>query len=433
MQELYSAAWFATVGSLKRLPYEPYRLDKGGTNMEGASYLIMAGHHKVKSTDMLDLFIEHLSWYERRLMLGKVKNSGLVDHVRTAFANNIRRNLAHTMATRDHNPLRASPRADVVAVMPFFSAGHGVGHSDLDLRRAYLNATIWPLADLIPNIVVSVCHPSDLAYVQSIGFPFYDVLMHSGKDGCGSNAEWPLSPTANADPPGPGGMNLPDPRKLGVATLLATNRALHGAMEAAGSVLRRNTGWDQKLKFVWYTESDQVLRVRHLGHWLDLVERDNNTLVLPHRALPVPLADEFPGISGGSGDLKRGGFSWEQAPVTFEEVQRNSGLPNNVMHRGTGHAPSCCFPSMDHACRNLAEIQSGAEELEVFQYSTEDSPPTTTGLWPRGGGGGGPRDTNGTSSFAIVAGEGNFWKMLFRKCDFRHGGVPCEAGTVIPR
>ena len=115
-------------------------------------------------------------------------------------------------------------------------------------------------------------------------------------------------------------------------------------------------------------------------------------------------------------------------------MSRNSGLPHHTVAEGTGHVPSCCFKSMDHACRNLAEIQSGASELEVFQYvAGKGERGGGGGLWGLGGAGGRgrKRDVNATSSFAIVAGEGNFWKMLFRTCAFRQAGAACDAGSVV--
>ena len=61
MQELYSAAWLTSAKTVASVAYEPYRLEKHGTNMEGACYLIMPNREKIKSADMLDFFIEHLS------------------------------------------------------------------------------------------------------------------------------------------------------------------------------------------------------------------------------------------------------------------------------------------------------------------------------------------------------------------------------------
>ena len=64
MQDTYSASWLTNAAFIRKLAYEPERLYKRGTNMEGASFLLfqVKGSVKVKSMDMLDMFIEHLSW-----------------------------------------------------------------------------------------------------------------------------------------------------------------------------------------------------------------------------------------------------------------------------------------------------------------------------------------------------------------------------------
>ena len=60
----HSASWLTNAAFIRKLAYEPERLYKRGTNMEGASFLLfqVKGSVKVKSMDMLDIFIEHLSW-----------------------------------------------------------------------------------------------------------------------------------------------------------------------------------------------------------------------------------------------------------------------------------------------------------------------------------------------------------------------------------
>lgn len=124
----------------------------------------------------------------------------------------------------DFNPLQAAPEKRVLAIMPFYAAGAGVGHSDVDLRRAYLNATIYPLQTMFPNIVVSVSDKSDLQFVKDTNFPFFDILYNPG---------------------------IPDPRKLGVATLFGANRALNNDMTAAGSQLRGASGWGSEFRWVY--------------------------------------------------------------------------------------------------------------------------------------------------------------------------------------
>ena len=69
-QELYSAAWIASTAMLAAFPIDRARLQRPGTGMEGATLILMELTHNqrvFKSVDLLELFMEHLSWYERDL------------------------------------------------------------------------------------------------------------------------------------------------------------------------------------------------------------------------------------------------------------------------------------------------------------------------------------------------------------------------------
>ena len=71
-QAKYSAAWLASSDLLRALP-ESYlntsRLFKRGTMMEAASFLLLEKTTTYKTRDFLDFYVEHLSWYERRLIV----------------------------------------------------------------------------------------------------------------------------------------------------------------------------------------------------------------------------------------------------------------------------------------------------------------------------------------------------------------------------
>ena len=70
----YSAAWFVNAEMLRKWPasgLDEERLENPGTMMEGASFLLFEGPGRrmvYKSADLLRFYVEHLSWYERRLL-----------------------------------------------------------------------------------------------------------------------------------------------------------------------------------------------------------------------------------------------------------------------------------------------------------------------------------------------------------------------------
>ena len=65
--EAYSAAYLCTRAVFLQSEVAEKRLFEGLANMEGASHTMWRKNRLLKTVDMFDFFIEHLSWYERRL------------------------------------------------------------------------------------------------------------------------------------------------------------------------------------------------------------------------------------------------------------------------------------------------------------------------------------------------------------------------------
>ena len=96
-------------------------------NMEAASYVVMHASAKVKTVDLLDFFVVHLSWYERLL-----NRDGPA----------LRPRVLARLAKQKPRPAAGAGATDrVVVVMPFYaSSGHSTrdsGHSAFDSRKAY--------------------------------------------------------------------------------------------------------------------------------------------------------------------------------------------------------------------------------------------------------------------------------------------------------
>ena len=163
-QAKYSAAWLADTDLLRSLP-ESYlntsRLFKRGTMMEAASFLLLEKTATYKTRDFLDFYVEHLSWYERRLIVA----TNPLDQ-REKVLGDARRALATKIT--EMPTTRAQRLLDAVAVMPFYGQGQGQGPSSVGLRGIYLNATISSIrAALTRTVVVAVHNEQDLEFVET--------------------------------------------------------------------------------------------------------------------------------------------------------------------------------------------------------------------------------------------------------------------------
>ena len=163
-QAKYSAAWLASSDLLRALP-ESYlntsRLFKRGTMMEAASFLLLEKTATFKTRDFLDFYVEHLSWYERRLIVATNpldQREKVLGAARRALATKLE---AMTFRQKQR-PL------DAVAVMPFYGQGQGQGPSSVGLRGIYLNATLNSVrAALTRTVVVAVHNEQDLEFVET--------------------------------------------------------------------------------------------------------------------------------------------------------------------------------------------------------------------------------------------------------------------------
>ena len=129
--------------------------------MEAASFLLLEKTATYKTRDFLDFYVEHLSWYERRLIVATNpldQREKVLGAARRALATKI-----EEMPTT-----RAQRLLDAVAVMPFYGQGQGQGPSSVGLRGIYLNATLNSVrAALTRTVVVAVHNEQDLEFVET--------------------------------------------------------------------------------------------------------------------------------------------------------------------------------------------------------------------------------------------------------------------------
>ncbi|KAH8095106.1 hypothetical protein JL720_2382 [Aureococcus anophagefferens] len=150
--EAYSAAFLCTRAVFLKSEVAEKRLFEGAANMEGASNAMFRKNRLLKTVDMFDFFIEHLSWYERRFKAD-------ADSLRARTLRRLREWTYHDSAA-----VNPSGRAhdDVVVIMPYYAtAGGDSGHSALESRRAYLKLTLESLKPTFPKYTVCVATEPD--------------------------------------------------------------------------------------------------------------------------------------------------------------------------------------------------------------------------------------------------------------------------------
>lgn len=140
----------------------------------------------------------------------------------------------------------------------------------------------------------------------------------------------------------------------------------------------------RKARFFFYTESDQLARVRGLDALADLVDAaPAETVLLPHRVVPVPVPGDFGDDDDAAADDRA-----RAALLGSAELARNGAWGETALDAA---ADACCFAGVDDACTHRRAVP------------VDDLARDTTLLRPPGG-------------LALIPGEGNFLRMTFRKC-----------------
>ena len=323
------------------------RLLAKNVNMEGASFSQMQGSSKLKTVDHLDFYSVHLSWFERRLWDEQsARNETLKVAVQHDLIGDMISRSDAIRGEGSHHPTRAK-HDRVLAVMPFFASSGGAlgksdaGHSALEMRRAYLSFTFWTLYDMFPHIVLSVASREDHDFARSAGLPWFDIMVNE----------------------------IPRADSLGIATIMSTQQRLERA------------DWGRRFDYVFYTESDQILHARDLGPVFAAADR-KNTLALPHRTVPVPLAADF-------------------RAATLEKVMQTDIAKTLNRHQRMTHVRLDAAGSLSRTrcCYDRGECKS-RDHWVPFANATLIS---------------------AGSTFAFLGGEGNFLRDRYRPCTLLTG------------
>jgi len=321
--EAYSAAFLCKKAVFLKHLVPETRLHKGVGNMEGASNYMFKRNRLLKTVDLFDFFVEHLSWYERRLF----KDASLLRD----------RSLARIKTQTFHRTSQVNPSGQssdkVVVIMPYYATkGGDSGHSALESRRIYLRKTVESLKPTFPHYTVCVATKPDYEYVTdpSNELGFYDVLHY---------------------------YTLPKPSRLGFATV-------HTAQQA----MLTNPKWS-RFEYVFYTESDQILHVRDVNRLLHIASSEVPNHVLPHRISPVPRRV----------DMGPQPFDWGNGRVlgvaagtkAMAEFARNA--PKKVHRIADVTKASCCFDRSQCVKHRSHWKQGGHSSVELFQIADPTS------------------------------------------------------------
>lgn len=352
--EAYSAGYLGSRSTFLRHLVPAHRLIRGQGNMEGASHTMFRNNRLHKTVDLFDFYIEHLSWYERRLFKG-------AESVRSHVIERLKRQTAHRSTT-------SSGRLDAVALMPFYAtAGGDSGHSALESRRIFLNMTHQSLAPHFGKIVVCVATDFDESYLARSGLHFFDVLR----------------------------AHVFKPSRLGFATVhLAQQRLLSDQRWA-------------DVRYIFYTESDQIFHIRDLALLLKFADQSPPSLLLPHRVMPVPVREDL-------GALSRDENIHLDA---MREFTRNAAKTLHRIKVGDVQHASCCFDPAPCGKNRRGHWRYFSDRaIELFQLIPDEGATHSF-----------------QTSFALVAGEGNFLRQHFRACHLcTRSRSFCRSGSVDP-
>ena len=259
--EAYSASWLTTREHMIEVKSEGYNLT--WVNCEMASFIHMRESNNfyinpdgkgmvMQALDVLDFSVIHLSTYERsskkymmRLWNTRQERAQLwsrIDPIKEAVE----------LLENKVNPLKSKKKIvysedakNTVVIMPFLGGAMGAGHSELGNRFEYLKLCFWSFYEFIPNIVAGVSRQEDVDWAfKESGLPFYDILLLD---------------------------NLPKSAGLPVGTTQKVKQKLV------------NNEWD--FKYIFFTESDQILISRELQMMYDHLKKYPSRMILPHRLM----------------------------------------------------------------------------------------------------------------------------------------------------
>lgn len=254
----YSAAWLSSKETFLTNPVyndENCPQREKNANLEfGHFAAVRFKRQTVQTNDMLDFFVHHLSNYRKILGNRKSLENDIVRLSRTMER-------GYEIHGAYNNPT-GHRNGNVLCILPYWTnppqqtAVLKGPKTSSDHRQMFLRLTIKTLANVFPNIVISVSQQHDFDYVMNdSGLNQYLYDVHFVR-------------------------NLTRSVALPFVSSCHTRRLLLDGT------------YDSQFEFVYYTETDQILQLRNVNAILAGATRENYVMV-PWRGLPMPLENDF--------------------------------------------------------------------------------------------------------------------------------------------
>lgn len=345
--EAYAASFLTTVEHLSSRNFASYTAKR---TTELASFIMVetrptekrradAAGTMMRTRDMLEFAVIHMSAIERT---HRMERKGYLSE---RFLMNEFKEIATDQRVR-HDSVRSSSHSasKTLAIMPWVGTYHrgDVGNSDVINRRIYLEASFWSIVGVgYQNVVIGCCFKEDLHTIQStLKLPVIDALY---------------IPECETDP-----------QALPFLLLQATQRQL-----------KQREDWKRAFKYVFFSESDQLLLVRNLGNLHAYLDTHPRRVLLPHRL--IPYSREILSSLYGAWGLERG-------------LPR---LPRLSLQQAASSPWRCCLPTVSCSGNHSAMVPlKKALRTSVVPLLNVEG-------------------------MLVVMGTANFWLHKFRFCQFQ--------------
>ena len=229
------------------------------TNMAGVSFAVVrkksrsaetANYQTLMSRDYLDLAVEHLSTTSNFIPNYDDSIFRIYDEriVSTSLA------LQHiALAQKSHETERR--QKETLALLVYSSISFSrVGSSpslQSQIRKGFFTATFWSVYRYFPHIVVFVASDHDRQFIEDMQLPAWRVTQ----------LEVPLN----------------EKKQTVLLPRMSLEHAIHMLQTAP------TDEW-QDFNYVYFSEGDQILHMRHAGSLFDAIDNsDGSFLLVPHR------------------------------------------------------------------------------------------------------------------------------------------------------
>jgi hypothetical protein len=261
--EDFSAAWLV---SIDRFMFaEP--LINVAPNMAGVSFAVV--RHRRSSTpscrncvslltrDYFDFMVEHLSSTSNQIPFGNKQIFDIAnDNIQTT-ARKLR--FMKKRGKQDRDP-RLDATLGVLIYSPISFSVTSTPEQDM-IRHTFFEATFLSVYRYFPNIVIFVANEVDAEAVYNMSLPAVSVQV------------------------------VPTPLDARNKTVLLPRRSLETIINGT----KVNDPMWSWVKYVYFTEGDQIVHMRGVRHFFDAIDNSAGSFaIVPHRMQTLPLMRTFP-------------------------------------------------------------------------------------------------------------------------------------------